>query len=51
MAGLQKELETPIRQRMGDDLRLIVRLVDAIDRTRAGKHRYVINEIRNAGSA
>jgi hypothetical protein len=36
---------------MGDDLRLIVRLVDAIDRTRAGKHRYVVNEIQDAGSA
>jgi phenylacetate-CoA ligase len=44
---LQQELEATLRQRMGANLTLEVCVVDAIDRTRAGKHRYVINEIQS----
>lgn len=43
---LQRELETPLREKMRNDLQFSVRLVRGIDRTQAGKHRYVVNEMQ-----
>lgn len=44
---LQAELGAIIRQKMGDDLTFLVQVEESIDRTRVGKHRYVVNEIQS----
>ncbi|MEN8136798.1 MAG: AMP-binding protein [Thermodesulfobacteriota bacterium] len=47
-AALQAELGAVLRQKIGAELQFLVRVVESIDRTGAGKHRYVINEIQSA---
>lgn len=46
-AALQAELGEILRQKMGDELQFLVRVEESIDRTKVGKHRYVINEIQS----
>jgi len=47
-ADLQQELIPVLREKMGQNLQFSVELVSGIDRTKAGKHRYVVNATRNA---
>ena len=42
----EQELLKETRKRIGDDMEIVVRYVDAIERTRAGKLRFVVSELR-----
>jgi len=48
-AGKNAEIETGLRKRLGDDVRVEVRLVDAIPPSASGKHRYVVSHVRLDG--
>ncbi|MBU0681018.1 MAG: hypothetical protein KKD73_06310 [Proteobacteria bacterium] len=50
-ANLEAELGTVLRGKMGNELIFSVLVVERIDRTRVGKHRYVVNEMQNVRSA
>lgn len=45
-AGLEQEVTAILCAKMGDSMRCLVHLVEGIDRTKAGKHRYVVNTMR-----
>lgn len=47
-AALQRELEATLKEKMGGHLSFSAHLVDDIDRTRAGKHRYVVNTMHSS---
>ncbi len=42
---LSLKLQPKVRDMMGNDVNLKINLVDFIERTTAGKHRFVINEV------
>ena len=42
----EQELLKETRKRVGDDMEIVVRYVDAIERTRAGKLRFVVSELK-----
>ena len=39
------EIETGLRKRLGDDIRIDLRLVESIPAEASGKHRYVISRV------
>ncbi len=48
-AGMTEEIQAGLRKRLGEDVRIEVRLVDGIPPEASGKHRYVVSHVRLDG--
>jgi phenylacetate-CoA ligase len=48
-AGMTEEIQSGLRKRLGDDVRIDVRLVDGVPLEASGKHRYLVSYVRLDG--
>jgi phenylacetate-CoA ligase len=48
-ADMTQAIESGLRQRLGEDVRIRVRLLDTIPPEASGKHRYVVSHVRLEG--